>query len=110
MLNFCKYIDKNGGDLQKIISKSEHAEEIFKISSLNGLNKAEKNKKIISLVEKFDKSNADEIIKKLMKAVGKAKSNKITTFARGLTSDTRIVNNILYITISAWLVYSAFNI
>lgn len=86
MLNFCKYIDKNGGDLQKIISKSEHAEEIFKISSLNGLNKAEKNKKIISLVEKFDKSNADEIIKKLMKAVGKAKSNKITTFARGLTS------------------------
>ena len=80
MLNFCKYIDKNGGDLQKIISKSEHAEEIFKISSLNGLNKAEKNKKIISLVEKFDKSNADEIIKKLMKAVGKAKSNKITTF------------------------------
>ena len=86
MLNFCKYIDKNGGDLQKIISKSEHAEEIFKISSLNGLNKAEKNKKIISLVEKFDKSKADEIIKKLMKAVGKAKSNKITTFARGLTS------------------------
>lgn len=86
MLNFCKYIDKNGGDLQKIISKSEHAEEIFKISSLNGLNKTEKNKKIISLVEKFDKSNADEIIKKLMKAVGKAKSNKITTFARGLTS------------------------
>lgn len=45
MLNFCKYIDKNGGDLQKIISKSEHAEEIFKISSLNGLNKADKNKK-----------------------------------------------------------------
>ncbi|CCZ50104.1 unknown [Acinetobacter sp. CAG:196] len=86
MLNFCKYIDKNGGDLQKIISKSEHAEEIFKISSLNGLNKADKNKKIISLVEKFDKSKADEIIKKLMKAVGKAKSNKITTFARGLTS------------------------
>ena len=35
---------------------------------------------------KIDTVTADEIIKNLMKAVGKAKSNQITTFARGLTS------------------------
>ena len=87
MLNFCKYIDNNGGDLQKIISKSEHADSVFKdLASLKGRQKAEKNKKIISIAEKLDKSNADELIKKLMKAAGNAKSNKIATFARGLTS------------------------
>ncbi len=87
MLNFCKYIDNNGGDLQKIISKSEHADSVFKyLSSMKGMPKSNKNKKIISIVEKLDKSNADELIKKLMKAAGNAKSNKIATFARGLTS------------------------
>lgn len=85
MLNFCKYIDQNGGDLQKILSKSEQG--VFKdLSSLKGLNKADKNKKIISFVENMDKSNADDLIKKAMKAIGKAKSNKMATFARGLTS------------------------
>jgi len=87
MLNFCKYIDKNGGDLHKIISKSEHADILFKdLSSLKGMAKNQKNKKIISIVEKLDKSNANEIIKKVMKAAGNSKSNKIATFARGLTS------------------------
>ena len=53
---------------------------------MKGMPKSNKNKKIISIVEKLDKSNADELIKKLMKAAGNAKSNKIATFARGLTS------------------------
>ena len=91
MLNFCKYIDKNNGDLQKILTKSEYAEAIFndstiKLSNLKGLSKSDKNKKIISVIENMDKNNADELIKKLMKVTGKMKSNKITTFARGLTS------------------------
>ena len=87
MLNFCKYIDKNGGDLQKIISKSEHADTVFKdLSSLKGMQKGDKNKKIISIVESLDKTKADDLIKKVMKAAGKGKSNKIATFARGLTS------------------------
>lgn len=89
MLNFCKYIDKNGGDLQKIISKSENAEEIFNTStldlkSLKGMKKKDKNNKIISFVEKFDKP--DKIIEKVMKGTGKARSNKIASFARGLNS------------------------
>lgn len=89
MLNFCKYIDQNGGDLQKIISKSENAEEMFNSStvdlkSLKGMKKADKNKKIISFVEKFDKS--DELITKVMKGVGKGRGNKIASFARGLNS------------------------
>ena len=89
MLNFCKYVDKNGGDLQKIISKSENAEEMFNnstldLKSLKGMKKADKNKKIISFVEKFDKP--DKIIEKVMKGTGKARSNKIASFARGLNS------------------------
>ena len=89
MLNFCKYIDKNGGDLQKIISKSENVEEMFNnstldLKSLKGMKKADKNKKIISFVEKFDKS--DELISKVMKGASKARGNKIASFARGLNS------------------------
>ena len=89
MLNFCKYIDKNGGDLQKIISKSENAGEMFNnstldLKSLKGMKKADKNKKIISFVEKFDKS--DDLISKVMKGAGKAHGNKIASFARGLNS------------------------
>ena len=91
MLNFCKYIDKNGGDLQKIISKSEDAGSVFnkntfELSSIKSLSKAEKNKKIIGVIEKLEGSKADDAIKTLMKAAKNAKSNKITTFARGLTS------------------------
>ncbi len=91
MLNFCKYIDKNNGDLQKILSKSNNAETIFnnktfKLSDIKSLKKSEKNKKIISVIEKLGKDNADDLIKNLMKATGKVKSNKIATFARGLTS------------------------
>ena len=89
MLNFCKYIDQNGGDLQKIISKSENAGEMFNnstldLKSLKGMKKADKNKKIISFVEKFDKS--DDLISKVMKGAGKARGNKIASFARGLNS------------------------
>ena len=91
MLNFCKYIDKNNGDLQKILSKSNEAEAIFnkntiKLSELKSLTKAEKNKKVISVIENLNKENADTLVKKVMKATGKIKGNKIATFARGLTS------------------------
>ncbi len=91
MLNFCKYIDKNGGDLQKIISKSQHKNHIFNdstmsLDSLKTLSKKEKNKKVIEFFEKFNHSNADEMITKLMKGTGSLKSNKIAAFARGLNS------------------------
>ena len=91
MLNFCNYIDKNNGDLQKILSKSEHAGTIFnkstvELASLKGLDKSAKNKKIISVIENLNKDNADDLIKNLMKTTDKMKSNKIATFARGLTS------------------------
>ena len=48
------------------------------------MKKKDKNKKIISFVEKFDKP--DKIIEKVMKGTGKARSNKIASFARGLNS------------------------
>ncbi len=91
MVNFCKYIDKNGGDLHKIISKSENVDKVFNKStldfaSLKGLKKAEKNKKILSFIENYKAQNADELIKNLMKGAGSLKKNKIASFARGLNS------------------------
>lgn len=92
MLNFCKYVDNNGGDLQKIISKSHNVESVFNnstmnLSSLNGLKKSEKNKRILSFFEKLDKKNADELITKLMKNTEPGKMKKsVAMFAKGLNS------------------------
>ena len=97
MLNFCKYIDNNNGDLQKIFSKSENVEEIFnektlKLADLEKLTTKEKNKKIIELFEKMSKDtkNTDSLnksIKKMMQGNGlKTKGNKLLTYAKGLNS------------------------
>lgn len=97
MGNFCKYIDKNGGDLYKILSKSEHAGELFtkdtlELSKLANLTKKDRNKQIISFVEKLGKDGKteerkiNEIIAKVMKNSAKPKNNKIMAFARGLNS------------------------
>ena len=103
MLNFCKYIDKNGGDLEKILSKSENFAKIFTEETLNpaslkGKSAAEKNKEIISFVEKFEehakklskkssvnKDIVDKFVKDLMKGA-QPKKNNITRFAKGLNS------------------------
>lgn len=102
MINFCKYIDKNGGDLKKILAKSENAKELFNentktIESLKKLSKAESNKEILSFVENIeahakklglsaDKKSIDGLITKVMKAASKGGNSKITAIARGLIS------------------------
>lgn len=95
MMNFCKYIDRNGGDLQKILSNSDFAEETFKnsgidLKEMSKLSKEAKNKKIIDFVEALgkdgDAKKADNIVKKLIQGVDSKKGNKIASFARGLNS------------------------
>ena len=102
MVNFCKYIDKNGGDLQKILSKSDGVTELFNentktLESLKKMSKSESNKEILSVVENIeqhakklgksvDKKSIDEFITKVMKGASKGKANKITSLARGLNS------------------------
>ncbi len=102
MVNFCKYIDKNGGDLQKILSKSEGLNEVFnektlKLEEAAKLTKEEANKKIISFMENIekqaeklgvstDKKSINEMITKLMKGASKGGNSKITAIARGLNS------------------------
>ena len=104
LLNFCKYIDNNGGDLEKILSKSEHVNTIFndktlKLSDLSNMDRKAKNAKIISFFDdlgkgnKIDKKTINEMITKLMKGdITKPKSNKILGFARGLNSVPGIVS------------------
>lgn len=84
---FAEFIDKKGGDLEKIISKSDNAnlafnEKNFSLDSIKNLSRNEKNKKITEL---FD-SLSDETIKKIMKGSGEIKHNKIAKMARGLNS------------------------
>lgn len=94
LMNFAKFIDKNDGDLEKIISKSENThvmfnDKTFTLDSIRGLSKEEKNKKIINLFENFSVKNTydkNEIISKLMKGSGEIKHNKIAKMARGLNS------------------------
>ena len=96
MLNFCDFIDKNGGDLQKILSKSDNYKEFMKENKVNveelaKLSKKEKNSKLISLFKDFGKGKsektANESIKNLMKGKNcTPKNNKILSFARGLNS------------------------
>ncbi len=105
LMNFCKYIDNNGGDLQKILAKSEHANTIFndktmKLSDMANLSKKEKNAKIMSFFDKLgkdgsiEKKNLDEMITKLMKG-SSPKTNKILGFARGLNSVPGIITTFL---------------
>lgn len=106
LMNFCKYIDNNGGDLQKILSKSEHVDVVFndktiKLSDMANLSKKEKNAKIISFFENLgkeggvDKKTVDEMITKLMKGGSKPKANKILGFARGLNSVPGVITTFL---------------
>lgn len=102
MVNFCKYIDKNGGDLKKILSKADDVNEIFNektktLESLKNMTKSESNKEIITFMENIekhfkklgkgtDKKSVDEMISKLMKYASKGSKSKITATARGLNS------------------------
>lgn len=93
LLNFSKFVNSKGGDLEKIISKSENSnvmfnDKTFTLESIKNLSKAEKNKKIIELFERIDEADPQvkEGISKLMKGSGNIKHNKIAKMARGLNS------------------------
>lgn len=92
MLNFIKFIDKKGGDLQKILSSSQNAKDIFNdktftLESIVHEATKDKNKKIISFFEKLDdNASTKELISKLMKDAGKNKQGSIVKMARGLNS------------------------
>ena len=94
LMNFAKFIDKNDGDLEKILSKSEHVSEMFNektftLDSIKNLSKKEKNKQIIELFENFktaDSKAKNDVITKLMKGSGNIKNNKIAQYVRGLNS------------------------
>ncbi len=106
MLNFCKYINNNGGDLYKIIAKSENSKMLFNkefidVDKINSLSKSEKNKSIISFFENMSKEGAkgkdkiDNVITQVMKGGKKIKGNKILGFARGLNSVPGVITTFL---------------
>ena len=94
LLNFANFVDKNGGDLEKILSKSENVKEIFnektfELDSIKKFSKQDKNKKIIDLfknIEATDLKAKHDLISKLMKGTEGAKANKIAQTVRGLNS------------------------
>lgn len=94
LMNFAKFINEKGGDLSKIVAKSENVNEVFNdktftLDSIKQLSKKERNAKIIELFEKIDASDPkakNETISKLMKGSGDISKNKIAKMARGLNS------------------------
>ncbi len=93
LMNFSNFVKNKGGDLEKILSKSENKtcmfnENTFTLESIKHLSKEEKNKKIIELFERISDTDAGvkEGISKLMKGTGGIKQNKIAKMARGLNS------------------------
>ena len=92
MVNFAKFIDNKGGDLEKVLSKSTTSGEIFNdktftLDSIRKNAKPEKNKKIIEFFEKLeDNKSTKDLIIKLMHDNGIGKKSSISKFARGLSS------------------------
>ena len=106
MVNFCKFIDKNNGDLQKILSKSENIKEVLKekpldLEGMKNLSKSDKNRKILEYFEnlgkdgKLSKESIDKMITKIMKNAKNPKANKIASFAKGLNSIPAIITTFL---------------
>ena len=95
LMNFAKFIEKNDGDLAKIMSNSKNANLVFNnttetLESMKSLPRAEKNKKIISILEKLNDGKT-EIIQKLMKDTLKNKSS-IAEMARNLNSFPKFIS------------------
>ena len=94
LMNFAKFVDSKGGDLEKILSKSENAKELFNektftLDSIKNEARQTKNNKIIDLFKKIETNNPkakNELISKLMKGSGDIKNNKIAKVARGMNS------------------------
>ena len=92
MVNFAKFIDAKGGDLERILSKSTKVNEVFNdknftLESIRNKPKAEKNKQIISFFEKLaDNASTKELIIKFMNDNGLNKKSSISKIARGFSS------------------------
>lgn len=112
MINFCEFIDKNNGDLYKILSKSEHADTIFndnalKLSELSQIkDKKEKNKKILEFFKNYEKGEeTNKNIAKLMQGTNLKKGGKIASFARGLNSfPAAIATAVISPVILGWII------
>lgn len=97
LMNFAKFVDSKGGDLAKVLSKSENASKVFNektftLESIKKLSTKEKNKKIQSVLEKLDDK---KLIQELMKGSGDIKNNHIAKFARGLNSLPGVVSTFI---------------
>lgn len=86
LVNFAEFVDKKGGDLEKILSKSDNQavmfnDKTFTLESIRNMPKKAKNEKIISMIKKLPE-HSEELISKVMKGDGNIKNNPIAKFAR----------------------------
>ena len=101
MVNFAIFIDSKGGDLQKVLSNSTKASEVFTkdnftLESIAGKDRAEKNKQIISFFEKLeDNKSTKDLIIKLMHDNGVGKKSSISKMARGLSSVPGFISTVI---------------
>ena len=104
MLNFCEYINKNGGDLEKIFRRSKGLNEMLspdKISINNAANLSKKeiknlkNIEIINRIKNLDDNSCKKFIEKFSQGIKGSKFSKITSIAKGLNSIPGIISMVL---------------
>ncbi len=100
LVNVCEYLDKKGGDLEKIFSKAEMKEEVFNensftLKSLRKLKTAEKNKQILEYIKAADSGLQTKMVDSLLPALKKLKNNKALGIAKSLSSIPFLLNLIV---------------
>lgn len=100
LVNVCEYLDKKGGDLEKIFSKAEMKEEVFNensftLKSLRNLKTAEKNKQILEYIKAADSGLQTKMVDSLLPALKKLKNNKALGIAKSLSSIPFLLNLIV---------------
>ena len=81
-MNFCEYIDKNNGDLQKILQKSPEAKEwfnssTFELDSIKNLSKKEQNEPVADIEEPAMVKADDTIISNIEQIMNIAVEEKL---------------------------------
>ncbi len=100
LVNVCNYLDRKGGDLEKIFSKAEDKAKVFNestftLASIREMKVKEKNAKIIDLIKKAKPEECKNIIESLLPTAEKLSKNKALAAAKAFNSIPFFLNLII---------------
>lgn len=91
LVNVCEYLDRKGGDLEKIFAKAANKEAVFNesnftLKSIQKLDVKEKNSKILKVLREAKEAEHGKILEALLPAAEKLKNNKALAAAKTFNS------------------------